>query len=155
MPRGNKMDESAKIKALCEMMATCEGFRVNPPAMATFFGVEQTRTIHRKLNTMVQPYGYEVTKGRMRRKEVEAEAEDEDEDEEDDEDEDMEASKAEEEDDDDEEEEDDDEEEEDDDVDDDEMIIKEEEETGEDTQGEEEPVVAVACKEEGELDNEE
>jgi hypothetical protein len=39
------MDESAKIKALCEMMATCEEFRVNPPAMATFFGVEYTRTM--------------------------------------------------------------------------------------------------------------
>ncbi|KAK7894098.1 hypothetical protein LTR67_006800 [Exophiala xenobiotica] len=147
MPRGNKMDESAKIKALCEMMATCEEFRVNPPAMATFFGVEHTRTIHRKLDSMVEPYGYEVKRGRVRRKEAEAEAEDEDEDEEDDEDEDMEASEAEEEDDDDEDDDDDD--------DDDEMIIKEEEETGEDTQGEEEPVVAVACKEEGELDNDE
>ncbi len=39
------MDESAKIKALCEMMATCESFCVNPTAMADFFDVESTRTM--------------------------------------------------------------------------------------------------------------
>ncbi|KAK6365064.1 hypothetical protein LTS17_011542 [Exophiala oligosperma] len=86
MPAGQRLDAEGVIKALCEMMATATEFQVDVAAMQAHFGVQVDRTIHRKIDNLIEPYGYRFRRGQVEK--VPEPVEDEDDD--DDEDEDME-----------------------------------------------------------------
>ncbi|KAK8016852.1 hypothetical protein PG993_015041 [Apiospora rasikravindrae] len=62
-PGDNTFASGNDLKTLCYCMSTCEGFHLNPKALAPLLGISAPNNVPRKIKSIIEPLGFELKGG--------------------------------------------------------------------------------------------